>query len=72
VATPIYDTMILQKVKKFLEIQLNDTVKARMHNPNMSNARHNPPSRSKSKSIRSQVDIYQWLADDYKTKKAGK
>jgi polyphosphate kinase len=72
VATPIYDTMILQKVKKFLGIQLNDTVKARMHNSNMSNARHNPPSRSKSKSIRSQVEIYQWLADDYKTKKAGK
>jgi len=70
VAAPIYDTMILHKVKKFLSIQLSDTVKARLHNSRMSNARQ--AAKGKSKPVRSQLDIYQWLAYDYKTKKAGK
>lgn len=70
VATPVYDTMILEKVKKFLDIQLSDNVKARVHNDNMSNAKITA-SRAKKK-IRSQIEIYNWLEKDYITKKADK
>lgn len=70
VAAPIYDPVILEKVKKFLSIQLSDNVKARLHNDNVSNARiPRPKSRKK---IRSQIEIYEWLKNDYLIKKAGK
>lgn len=58
VATPIFDKLILEKIKKFLQIQLSDNVKSRFHNANMSNARANTKQK---KIIRSQVAIYDWL-----------
>lgn len=70
VAAPVYDPIILQKVKHFLEIQLCDNVKGRVHNDNMSNARNT--LRNQKKKIRSQIEIYNWLEQDYIAKKAGK
>jgi len=67
VAAPINDPIILQKVKQFLTIQLSDNVKARMHNINMSNARNTKGGNRKK--IRSQVEIYRWLEQDYLAKK---
>jgi polyphosphate kinase len=59
VAAPIYDELIILKILKFLKIQLSDNVKARLHNANMSNPRKTDP---KTKKVRSQVEIYNWLS----------
>ncbi|MCE2962208.1 MAG: polyphosphate kinase 1 [Chitinophagales bacterium] len=70
VAAPLLDPIILQKVKHFLNIQLSDNVKGRVHNDNMSNARNT--LQKQKKKVRSQIEIYNWLEQDYLTKKAGK
>jgi polyphosphate kinase len=61
VAAPIYDKLILEKIKKFLSIQLHDNVKSRTHNATMSNPRTNIPKQKIA--IRSQDEIYHWLED---------
>lgn len=61
VATPIYDKLILEKIKKFLSIQLSDNVKSRTHNEFMSNPKTNIPRQRKL--IRSQIEIHKWLED---------
>ena len=70
VAAPVLDPIIIEKVKHFLDIQLSDNVKGRVHNDNMSNARNTLSNRKKK--IRSQIEIYNWLEQDYLTKKADK
>lgn len=67
VATPIFDRMILQKIKRFLDIQLKDNVKARIHNVHLSNARNNPNTQKEK--IRSQVEIYHWLEKELESNK---
>lgn len=66
VAAPIYDPIILDKVKKFLTIQLSDNVKARVHNDNMSNAR--VAIKRGQKKVRSQDELYLWLEQYHKSK----
>jgi polyphosphate kinase len=60
VAAPIFDESIILKILKFLKIQLSDNTKARYHNEYMSN-----PHKSdlNSKKMRSQDEIYAWLAE---------
>lgn len=58
-ACPIMDSLEIKKIKKFLSIQLQDTVKGRIQNANMSNPRN---TLHKSKNIRSQDEIYRWIA----------
>lgn len=65
VAAPIRDVLILRRVKRFLDIQWEDTVKGRVHNANMSNPRNTKTN--KSKSVRSQVEIYKWLQEELQT-----
>jgi len=66
VAAPIYDELIKKKIYKFLQLQLSDNMKSRIHNANMSNARHIPMKNNKK--IRSQVEIFNWLLSENKKK----
>lgn len=63
VGVPIFDTTILNKIVKYLRIQLSDNVKSRILNSNMSNARYQKNSKIK---IRSQKEIFNWLEEENK------
>lgn len=65
VATPIYDTKIIRKIKKFLKIQLKDNVKSRIHKINFSNKRN---KKNKNEKVRSQLEIQSWLEEEYEAK----
>ena len=59
VATPIYDSEIQGQLRKMLEIQLSDNVKARIIGPN----EQNKYKKTSGPPIRSQVEIYNYLKD---------
>lgn len=58
VAVPIYDPRLQQQLVKYLEIQLNDNVKARLIDEELSNTHFKNDSK---KQHRSQWEIYDWL-----------
>lgn len=62
VTTPVYSKKIQSDLKKILEIQLNDNVKARCINGNIPNSYKNDDN---SKKIRSQIEIYNFLKDKH-------
>jgi polyphosphate kinase len=57
VATPIFDPEIQQQLRKMLDIQLSDNVKARLIGPDIQNQYKKTPGPK----IRSQVEIYNYL-----------
>ncbi|MCK9422617.1 MAG: polyphosphate kinase 1 [Bacteroidales bacterium] len=57
VATPIFDPVIKEQLKSFLEIQLADNVKARIIGP----GKANQYKHSDGPAIRSQVEVYKYL-----------
>src|SRR5690606_1615528 len=64
VIAPIYDEDLAKEFKDILEIQLNDNVKARIQDQEESNiyVKRNP----KEKSVRSQMEIYDYLLEKHK------
>lgn len=58
VACPIFDKQIQQELKDILTIQMNDNVKARLLNNELSNEYVNPRN---AKKIRSQIETYNYL-----------
>jgi polyphosphate kinase len=57
-ACPIFDKGIQQEIKDMLQIQMNDNIKARILDNELSNQYVNPRN---TKKIRSQVEIYNYL-----------
>ena len=62
VTTPVYSKKIQSDLKKILEIQLNDNVKARCINGNIPNSYKKDDN---SEKIRSQIEIYNFLKDKH-------
>jgi polyphosphate kinase len=59
VATPVYDPEIKSLLRKILDIQLSDNVKARTIGP----GRHNVYKKNGGPEVRSQVEIYNYLKE---------
>jgi polyphosphate kinase len=59
VATPIHDPEIQEQLRKMLEIQLSDNVKARLIGP----GEQNKYKKTSGPAIRSQVEIYNYLKE---------
>ena len=69
VACPILDKQIQKELKDILNIELNDNVKARLLENNLKNEYVNPRN---SKKIRSQIEVYNYLAKkNYKVSETG-
>jgi polyphosphate kinase len=62
VTTPIYSKKIQADLKKIIEIQLNDNVKARLLNGNIPNTYRKDENTEK---IRSQIEIYKYLKEKH-------
>lgn len=58
VGTPIYDERLKQRIIDLLEIQFNDTTKARVIDADQ---RNNYVPRGNRRKIRSQISIYEYL-----------
>jgi polyphosphate kinase len=67
-AVPIFDEQIKQELQSIIQIQLNDNVKARVHD----NEQSNQYVRNKGKKQRSQVQIYEYLQKQQYQLPAGK
>jgi polyphosphate kinase len=59
VATPVNDPGIQEQLKRILDIQMSDNVKARIIGPN----KQNQYKKTAGPAIRSQVEIYNYLKE---------